>query len=191
MDKATQLKAIARMAICASLIATINACGGSGSDDLEQQNIILADESVHASVTTPIASDAGTPEFTPSPGDGLPIQYQETDQDLSSNTEYIGLQWENMQTCLQVSAQEPTVVVVEGQLEPTDSNDDVVRHINGQIQASSHVTDSSATIQVRAEDFEGTLGLEGSFLRSIMGRYLWLANNLPERDYPYNCAKGE
>jgi len=191
MELAYQSKTVSRMALCALVSVLLTACGGSGGGGSnEAPDAVLLDSSVQASGTALIAADAGTPEFTPSPGDGLPIIYQDPGQDVSSNNDYIASQWEYMQTCLQVSAQEPQVLVVDGELEPTHANDDVVRHIDGRIQASAHVTDSSATIQVSAQDFDGSLGSQGAYLRSIMGRYLWLANNLAERDYPYQCAKG-
>jgi len=193
MEKAKTIKMLASLAMCALFSVALTACGGSGSGggDDDPQDAVLLDSSVQATGNASIAADPGTPEFTPSPGNGLPISYQDPGQGVSSNDEFIGVQWEHMQTCLLVNAQEPEVIVVDGILEPTDSNDDVVRHIDGQIQASAHVTDTSATIQVRAQDFDGSLGKQGAYLRSIMGRYLWLANSLAERDYPYNCAKGE
>lgn len=183
-----------RLALGAWVIFFVTACGGSGragDTDSDPQDAVLLDSSVNASGNPSIAADPGTPEFTPSPGNGLPILYQDAALGVSMSDEYIGGQWEYMQTCLMVSAQEPVVFVIDNTLEPTDSNDDVVRHIDGQIQASSHVTDTSATIQIRAQDFDGTLGSPGAYLRSIMGRYLWLANGLAERDYPYDCARVE
>lgn len=192
MEKASRIGSIADFSACAFVIVMLTACGGSGAGggDSDPQNAILLDASVQASGNASISADPGTPEFTPSPGNGLPVSYQDPGDAAPSDDDFIGAQWEHMQTCLLVSAQEPLVVVIDGELEPTDSNDDVIRHIDGQIQASSHVTDTSVTIQVRAQDFDGSLGSAGAYLRSIMGRYLWLANNLAERDYPYDCAKG-
>lgn len=191
MDRSIRLRTAAQIALCVSSIVLLSACGGSGGGDADTTGQILSDAPVITSGNSASApADASTPEFIPSPGAGLDINFEEPEQNLSTNTDFIAAQWEHMQTCLMVSAQEPTVVVVDGKLTPTDSNDDVVRFIDGQIQASSHVTDTSASIQVRAQDFDGSMGKPGSFLRSIMGRYLWLANNLAERDYPYNCAEG-
>ncbi len=192
MEQDSRIRSIACFSVCALSIVVLTACGGSGTGggDSSPQDAILLDASVQASGNASISADPGTPEFTPSPGNGLPISYQDPVEVVPSSDDFIGLQWEHMQTCLRVSAQEPVVIVVDGELEPTDSNDDVVRHIDGQIQASSHVTDTSATIQIRAQDFDGSLGRAGAYLRSIMGRYLWLANSLAERDYPYDCARG-
>ena len=191
MEKASRIRLIAKFLVCAFAIVMLAACGGSGTDvDSDPQDAILVDASLQASGNALISADPGTPEFTPSPGNGLPIFYEDPVEAMPSDDDFISAQWEHMQTCLLVSAQEPLVIVIDGELEPTDSSDDVVRHIDGQIQASSHVTDISATIQVSAQDLDGSLGSVGAYLRSIMGRYLWLANSLAERDYPYECAKG-
>jgi len=195
-EQANRIRSTAYCAICALSIAVLTACGGgSGVGDGDPQGEVSLDGSIQSPENATIAADPstaypGTPEFTPSPGNGLPVLQQDALEPVSSSDDFIEAQWEHMQTCLLVSAQEPVVVVVEGKLEPIDSNDDVVRHIDGQIQASSHVTDTYATIQVRAQDLDGSLGSVGAHLRSIMGRYLWLANSLAERDYPYSCAKG-
>jgi len=193
MNIANLIRSNAYCAIGALSIAVLTACGGSGGGDIDgdSPDVNLLDGNVHSSASASVAADPGTPEFTPTPGNGLPVVYQDPGEAILSSDDFIDAQWEHMQTCLLVSAQEPAVLVVEGKLEPIDSNDDVVRHIDGQVQASSHVTDTSATIQVRAQDLDGSLGSEGAYLRSIMGRYLWLANSLAERDYPYHCAKGQ
>jgi len=208
MGTSEQRKMTIRIATCLSAVILLTACGGGGgSGVVEPLDQAQSDATVTATGNGNSSSNGnndiatGAPldgsnitdsgEFVPTPGNGLDIAFADPDQDVSANTDYIGSQWEYMQTCLEVSALEPTVTVIEGKLTPIDSNDDVIRHIDGQIQVSSHVTDVSASIQVRSEDFDGTLGKPGSYLRSIMGRYLWLANNLEERDYPHECARGE
>ncbi len=168
---------LTKLAVCLSVFTLLSACGG-GAGGVDAQGEPPAD----ASVVT------GTAEYTPTPGNGLEIAYADGVVDDGSQNTYIDAQWAHMQTCLQVSAQEPVVQVIEGKIEPEDSTDDVIRHIDGQILASSHVTDTSATIMIQAQDFDGSVGNPGHNLRSIMGRYLWLANSLDERDYPYNCA---
>lgn len=190
MELFDHCKSASRVGLCLSVIALVTACGG-GSGGVDPQSDVLADVPVQTTGNTPAAADPGEVEFVPNLGTGLDINFEEPNVAIGGNAEYIEAQWIHMQTCLQVSAQEPTVSVVEGNITPVDSNDDVVRHIDGQIQASSHVTQTSASIQIRSEDFDGTLGKPGTYLRSIMGRYLWLANNLPERDYLYECGEGE
>ena len=191
MAISTPLRMSAQTVLCVSSILLLSACGGSGGGDIDQTGPILSDVPVIPTSNAVAAADAAPADFIPSPGVGLSIEFEEPDQNVNSNTDFIAAQWEHMQTCLMVSALEPSVTIVNGKITPIDSNDDVVRFIDGQIQASSHVTDTSASIQVRSQDFDGSIGKPGSFLRSIMGRYLWLANNLAERDYPYDCAEGE
>ncbi len=168
------------------LMVMLSACGGAGSGagDPEQP---LSDDSAQG--LGPIAEDPGTVEFVPSTEE-LGIVYADPTQSDLSNDDFVIEQWIHMQNCMQVSAMEPVVTVVEGKINPIAATDDVVRHIDGMIQASSHVTDTGASIQIRSADFDGSLGKPGSYLRSIMGRYLWLANGFAERDYPYNCASG-
>lgn len=168
---------LARFALCLSAVVLITACGG-GSGGVEPQIQPPSD-----------APATGTAEYTPDVGVDLQIAYADG-QSIEGNDAFIEAQWAHMQSCLQVSAQEPEVTVVATKITPVDSSDDVIRHIDGQILASSHVTDSSASIQIRVLDFDGTVGEPGAHLRSIMGRYLWLANSLNERDYPYACADG-
>lgn len=163
------------IALGISSMAVLSACGG-GAGGIEAQELPQADE-----------PGTSTAEFTPTPGNGLDIVLSD-DTGAGVSDDYINAQWQYMQTCLEVSAQEPVVSVIDSQVEPVDAADDVIRHIDGQILASSHVTDVSAAIQVHARDFDGSVGNVGHSLRSIMGRYVWLANNLDERSYPYSCA---
>lgn len=158
-----------------SAMALLTACGG-GAGGIDPQDLPQADE-----------PRTDTAEFIPTPGNGLDIVLSDDSGALASD-EYINAQWMYMQTCLEVSAQEPVVTVVDGQVDTVEPTDDVIRHIDGQILASSHVTDVSVAIQVQARDFDGSVGNPGHSLRSIMGRYVWLANNLDERGYPYECA---
>lgn len=191
MGKPRSVKTATRLFIGLSVIAVMTACGGgAGGVDPELQTVSTAP--VTTTGNAPAFDPTDPNEFVPTPGNGLNIiASDDPNQDLASDTSFIEAQWLHMQTCLQVNAQEPTVTVVDGKITPVDSNDDVIRHIDGQIVASSHVTDTSASIHVRTDDFDGSLGKPGSYLRSITGRYLWLANSLSERDYPHECAQGE
>jgi len=179
MDHSARQFNMFKLALGLMALTLVTACGGGGAGGVEAQDQPQSD----APITT------GTAEFTPTPGNGLDIAFADGSAG-TDNSAFIEAQWMHMQTCLQVSAQEPVVSVVQDRIAPLDSNDDVIRHIDGQILASSHVDDSSAAIQVRAQDFDGSFGEPGNALRSILGRYLWLANNLDERDYPYECANG-
>jgi len=176
-----------RLVFAVASLTLLVACGG-GSAGVESQEQPQADATGQATGNNALSSEPGQTEFTPDLG--IQVTYEEGVVTESSRQEFIEAQWIHMQTCLQVNAQEPVVQVVEGKLVPTDSNDDVVRHIDGQVQASSHISDTGATIKVRSADFDGSLGEPGAYLRSILGRYLWLSASLAERDYPYSCAKG-
>ena len=180
---------ITRYALGLLVVVFLTACGGSGSDNGTSEQP-LSDATAQGLATGPIAEDPVTAEFTPTPGDGLDPIYSDPGLAIESNNEFIVAQWLHMQNCMQVSAVEPEVTVVDEKITPLSATDDVVRHIDGMIQASSNVTDTGASIQIRAADFDGSLGKPGLYLRSIMGRYLWLANGYAERDYPYECAKG-
>jgi len=100
-----------------------------------------------------------------------------------------------MQSCLQQSGVVPLVVVIDGPVMQLTAADDVVRNENPlATEISSQVVASATTllapvIQISVDDFDGSLGSPTFNLRSIMGRYLWLSNSLPERDYPFECAR--
>lgn len=158
-----------------SAVALLSACGG-GASGIDSQDLPQADQ-----------PRTDTAEFIPTPGNGLDIVLGD-DSGAGASNEYINEQWMYMQTCLEVSAQEPVVTVIDTKIDTVEPTNDVIRHIDGQILASSHVTDVSAAIQVHARDFDGSVGNPGHSLRSILGRYVWLANNLDERSYPYECA---
>lgn len=180
----------ARAALGLSILLLLSACGGSGSNGIESEQPLLDATVQEGFAGVPITERPSESEFVPNLGQNLNPVNSAASQDATSNNEFIVTQWLDMQNCLQVSAVEPLVTVVEGRLTPLTTNDDVVRHIDGVIQASSNVTDIGATIQVRAADFDGSLGAPGFYLRSIMGRYLWLSNGFAERDYPHECATG-
>lgn len=182
---------VTRAALGFTVITVLSACGGGGSGSVDSDQPLL-DATVQEGVSGgPLLTAPGGEDFVPNLGENLiPIEASaDPGQATTTTDEFIVEQWVHMQNCLQVSAVEPIVTVVDGTLTPLTSNDDVIRHIDGQIQASSNVTDTGATIQIRGEDFAGSLGDPGAYLRSIMGRYLWLANGLAERDYPYDCAR--
>lgn len=167
------------------MLITLCACSsnpdGAASGPIGPQ----ADATVQPT-STDIGSGSTSSEFTPELG--IQIDHASAETIDATDSAYIEAQWLHMQNCLQLSAMEPSIVVVDDKISPIDSTDDVLRHIDGQIQASAHVTDSSTSIQIRSADFDGSLGEPGGYLRSILGRYLWLSAGLPERDYNYDCA---
>jgi len=118
---------------------------------------------------------------------GLTVAYTDRSQlELASPT-LIEQQWIDMQTCLDIVAVAPVVLVMPEAVTPFTRADDVVRDIEGIAIASS--TLAKSLLQISYADFDGSLGIEIFHLRSIMGRHLWLSQNLPERDYPFACAQ--
>jgi len=101
---------------------------------------------------------------------------------------FIESSWDEMQTCLEVVASSPFVIVSSDTIEPLSDADDVLFHFDGSITASSTRFATGATIQISDRDLDGSLNRIGFNLRSIMGRFLWASANLPERDYPHSCA---
>ena len=190
MNTATCQKNIFRTFLFAAVTGALSACGGGGAADSTTTGP-LSDQAGLSVGTSTVNTSQGQSltEFTPDTG--MQVTYTDTtpfDQDKSS---FVEEQWLYMQTCLAQTAQEPAVEIVEGDVTPVTNDDEVIRHIDGKIQASAHVTDTDASIQISAADFDGSIGEPGSYLRSIMGRYLWSSANLSERDYPYSCALGE
>jgi len=120
---------------------------------------------------------------------GLQVAYTSDEQRDLIDPLYISAQWQHMQSCVEVTAAAPLVIITIGPVKPFMSDDDLLHHIDGTLTASANVTGTSATMQVRAADFDGSLGEPGFNLRSIMGRHLWLGASLVERDYPYTCAR--
>lgn len=97
--------------------------------------------------------------------------------------------WSGMQSCLNVVAVSPLVMVLDVPVLPMSASDDVLFNIDGSIVATStRFETGTATVQISIDDLDGSLNRVGFNLRSIMGRYLWDSANLPERDYPHSCA---
>lgn len=126
---------------------------------------------------------------------GVQISYtQESLRELALPAS-IEAQWVFMQDCVEQSSVAPLVIVRQGLVEPFTAADDVVRNeqiSDAQISSvpiASASTLHGAVIQVSVTDFDGSLGTPLFNLRSILGRHLWLSNNLPERDYPFTCAR--
>ena len=119
---------------------------------------------------------------------GLQVVYTHSDQVTKIPALVIEKQWLFMQACLAQVAPAPVVVVMDGPVTPFTSEDDVIHSIEGIPIASASIL-LNAVLQVWDIDFDGFVGKPAFNLRSIMGRYLWLSANLPERDYPFFCAQ--
>jgi len=126
---------------------------------------------------------------------GLQISYTSHELRASAPAMVIEKQWVFMQSCLEQNNVAPLVLVREGPVEPFTAADDVVRNENimaleiNSVPIASASTLYGSVIQVSVTDFDGSLGTPAFNLRSIMGRHLWLSANLPERDYPFDCAR--
>lgn len=126
---------------------------------------------------------------------GLQISYTLEPLRIQAPAALIEKQWVFMQSCLQQLNVAPLVLVREGPVEPFTQADDVVRNESALSLEINSVPIASAStlygpvLQVSVADFDGSLGTPAFNLRSIMGRHLWLSANLPERDYPFECAR--
>ena len=171
-----------------ALLLAIVGCGGGGSTNLpETTGQILPESNLTGDQPS---EDPGTVQAVEqiTAATGVQIVFADPEQQNSIDGDYIDSQWVKMQTCLQITAQTPTVNVISGRVTPITADDDVIRYIDGSILATATVTDTGTTIQVTEADFDGSLGAKGGNLRSIFGRYLWFSASLPERDYKYDCA---
>ena len=172
-----------------ALLLAMMGCGGGGTDVPAATGQTLP-ESANLAVEQPTEDDPNAkPVELITAATGVQIVYANPTLQSSIDGDYIDSQWVHMQTCLQITAQTPTVNIVSDRVTPLTADDDVIRYIDGSILATSTVTDTGTTIQVTEADFDGSLGAKGGNLRSIFGRYLWFSASLPERDYPYDCAR--
>ncbi len=180
--------------LCAiALLLAMAGCGGGGGAgggaELPSNAGQLLPESANLGGEQPL-QDEGTAEPVEevTATTGVQIVYASPEQQDRIDGDYIDSQWVKMQECLNITAHTPKVNVVSDRISPLTADDDVVRYIDGSVLATATVTSTDATIQILEADFDGSLGVKGSSLRSIFGRYLWFSANLPERDYQYECA---
>ncbi len=182
----------------------LSACGGEGNvnpDSIQLDSARDLGESVaaeNAAQSPTLLSDPVTfdpfelypaiVELEQHESSGLLLGYTDASQLDNPDLEYINEAWVSMQDCLGVSADAPLVVIQQSSVEPLASTDDIVFDFQGRISASAHDGETGASLQVLASEVAETFVDQGFSLRSIMGRYLWRNNSLPERDYPFSCA---
>ena len=130
----------------------------------------------------------GIVELMQDESSGLLLGYTDAAQVDNPNLEFVNDAWVSMQACLGVSADAPLVVIQQNSVEPLASTDDIVFDFQGRISASAHDGNTGASLQVLASEVAETFVDRGFSLRSIIGRYVWRNNSLPERDYPFSCA---
>ncbi len=175
------------------VVTTLSLASCGGGTDLPQSTDELSSQLLPESdigSNNQLQEDPGTAQVVNeiTAATGVQIQFADENQQARLGSDYIEAQWVKMQTCLQITALTPKVLVLSERISPLSETDDVLRFIDGSITATATVDNSSATIQVTEADFDGSIGVKGNYLRSIMGRYLWFSADLPERDYPYDCA---
>lgn len=160
----------------------------AGSDPLPEVLVKLQSE-------TDLLAPVPEVQFTRTMADtGIQISYTDLSLLLRAPGEIIEDQWVHMQSCLGQAGVAPLVLVTHERVMPFTENDNVVRNevlTATEILSTPIATSSSLhgdVIQVSINDFDGSLGTSLFNLRSIMGRMLWLANGLPVRDYPRECA---
>lgn len=184
------------------LAITLGACSssGSGSGSAPVEVPATQPDSTSVAVDTPdsllqLEDDPGLLGSIPDvvstdirADTGLQIAYTREGQAAVVPGALVEEQWVYMQTCLGQQSNPPLVVVREGAVFPFTETDDVIFNIDG-IPVASASLRAVSVIQIQEADFDGSLGSPGFNLRSIMGRLLWLSANLPERDYPFNCAR--
>lgn len=185
----------------------LSACSGSGSsadapvaqlvDDSiasEAEPAVLAQLRADPSLISPVPDVVHTQTMADT---GLQVSYTHTSLKLLAPAGFIEQQWVFMQTCLEQVSVAPLVLVRQGPAVPFTPADDVVRSETLMSLEITSVPVASAStlygpvIQISGSDFDGSLGNQGFNLRSIMGRHLWLSANLPERDYPFECARDQ
>lgn len=122
---------------------------------------------------------------------GLKLAYTDESRQDPALLSYVDVNWVEMQSCLEVNAPAPLVILQEESVEPLSSTDDVIFDFQGRLAASANDNEGGTAIQVLFEDLDEEANSRGFNLRSIMGRYLWRVNELPERDYQYACATAD
>lgn len=186
-------------------VGVLSACSGSDTPMGSPQVGVLVDDLpasepipdvlVQLSQNSDVISAVPDVVFTQTLADsGLQVSYTHLDQLAQAPALDIEDQWIYMQSCLQLTGVAPLVLVREDEVEPFTPTDEVIRNEVFEPPDISFVPVASAStlygtvIQVIVADFDGSLGSPSFNLRSAMGRSLWIASDLPARNYPFHCA---
>ena len=184
---------LAALGVAAMLV--LSACSSDGFEAPQMPADINNDApaQVSAANTRPlndslILEDEGYAVVTVIPATELTVAYQQADLQNNVSADYVSRQWESMSACLDVAVSAPKVVIWADWLEQAPA-DDVLFSIIGRRIASYHFSDGTLdTLTVSAFDFDGSQGVAGFHLRSIIGRYLWSLSGRAARDYDTTCA---
>ncbi|MFK8082405.1 MAG: hypothetical protein AB8B97_19125 [Granulosicoccus sp.] len=203
----TRQRAILHACIALLLITPVvlGACSGSESQKAPETRVLIDDQvgseplpqvlrqlQSDENLLSPVPQVAFTQTMAST---GLQISFTKESLIARAPPAVIEEQWVFMQGCLQQVSVAPLVLVREGPAAPFTSADDVVRNETITALEITSVPVASAStlygpvVQVSVDDFDGSLGTPAFNLRSIMGRHLWLSAGLPERDYPFECAR--
>ena len=163
----------------APVVTTIDGAGDAIVAAVDSQSDLPFDDAANLDQVSEIITLADT---------GLRVGFTHGLHPDDVNVNLVEASWANMQSCLNVVAVSPLVIVSANPVLPMSSSDDVLFHIDGTITATSTRFPAGAIVQIALDDLDGSLNQVGFNLRSIMGRYLWDSANLPEQDYPHVCA---
>lgn len=176
------------------------ACGGGSNENGAPSNTQDGSElrtDSELDPGTPILSDPGSidafslfpalVELRQSEATNLMVGYTSEGQ-LETETAFFDAVWLDLRDCLGVSATPPLIVIQSESVEPLTGGDDIFLNFFGQLSASANDGADGASIQILASELHNEQGNSGFILRSILGRYLWRFNDLPERDFDTSCV---
>lgn len=197
-------ESLRRAALCLCALAVLTACSGSSSPDtttpldesdqseggrpdditgeLPDSLLLLEDEAGLLVDIPDVLVTVTTAAY------GVQVAYTREGQDARIPATEVESQWLYMQECLGVIGVAPLVIVQQDVVTPFTLTDDVIHDIEG-IPVASGSQRAIPVLQIQESEFDAERSNPGFNLRSIMGRLLWLAAGLAERDYPFECAR--
>lgn len=173
----------------------LSACSSGALEDpisVSGEETAVADSPVSVPSQQPandqILDDQAYAVVTVIPATQLTVAYQSTELQDTVSADYVSRQWELMSSCLAVGVTAPQILIVNEWL-ARERADDVLFSITGRrIAAYVYNEGSLDRLTVSRFDFDGSQGVAGFHLRSIIGRYLWSLSGRPARDYDTTCA---
>ncbi len=150
--------------------------------EVETGSVVFSD----AGMFDPLALFPGIIELRNSDVTGLMLGLTDVSQ-LAVELDQLDAIWLDLQDCLDIRAVPPLVVIQDTAVEALSSEDDVLFNFFGQIVASANDTDEGASIQLLSDELIGANLNEVFALRSVLGRYIWRSNDLPESNFDTSC----